>query len=398
MAWCFRAREAGWRCLVIPAAKVWHRIGVSFGSEESPLRTYFSVRNRLLWCARHVTPRERLRLRIPDLARERKSMDHHDRFVAVAIDAMGLNWLSGIVKLGAIAGLSSVILVMLLSQPRIFYSMARDGLLPPAFARVHPRYRTPYVTTILTGVLVAAFASFANIEEMVDLTNIGTLFAFILVGIGYPGDNPEAGAVLRGRDMSFPGYPRFSTTPPPIDGVVGQPAQRDDAEQFAGPDIVPMQDGEQRRVVAVLDVAQHPAQQTHVGEMREPPGAAVAGVEHVLRLDVEHLGVPERIVAVERDGGQAGPPAKLDEVGAEGRHARPVVAFAVQVLAQASQVGKGSGAAGAIGGCATPSRKSRTGANTTISWSIAISTRASYGYARSSPPSACASGTASACS
>jgi APA family basic amino acid/polyamine antiporter len=62
--------------------------------------------------------------------------------------------------------------------------MARDGLLPQAFARVHPKYRTPYVTTILTGVVVAGFAGFANIEEMVDLTNIGTLFAFALVSAG----------------------------------------------------------------------------------------------------------------------------------------------------------------------------------------------------------------------
>ncbi len=74
--------------------------------------------------------------------------------VAVAIDAMRLPWFSGFVKLGAIAGLSSVVLVMLLSQPRIFFAMAKDGLLPPAVSRIHPRFRTPWITTIITGVIV----------------------------------------------------------------------------------------------------------------------------------------------------------------------------------------------------------------------------------------------------
>src|SRR4029078_4358145 len=71
-----------------------------------------------------------------------------------------------------------------MGQPRIFFSMARDGLLPPVFAKVHPKYQTPYVTTILTGVVVGAFAAIMSIDEMVDLTNVGTLFAFLLVSIG----------------------------------------------------------------------------------------------------------------------------------------------------------------------------------------------------------------------
>ncbi len=89
-----------------------------------------------------------------------------------------------IVALGAVIAMGSVLLVFQLGQPRIFFSMSRDGLLPPAFSRVHPKYKTPYVGTILTGLFVAIFAAFANIAEVVDLTNIGTLFAFILVSLG----------------------------------------------------------------------------------------------------------------------------------------------------------------------------------------------------------------------
>ncbi len=87
----------------------------------------------------------------------------------------------GIVAFGSVVAHTAVLLVFQLGQPRIFFSMARDGLLPQSFARVHPRYRTPHVTTILTGVVVGVCAMFTSIDEMVDLTNIGTLFAFILV-------------------------------------------------------------------------------------------------------------------------------------------------------------------------------------------------------------------------
>jgi APA family basic amino acid/polyamine antiporter len=88
------------------------------------------------------------------------------------------------VGLGAVIAMSSVLLVFQLGQPRIFFSMARDGLLPPWAAKVHPKYKTPHVTTIITGVVVGVFSAFMNIDEAVELTNIGTLFAFVLVAIG----------------------------------------------------------------------------------------------------------------------------------------------------------------------------------------------------------------------
>ena len=89
-----------------------------------------------------------------------------------------------IVSLGAVFAMTSVLLVFQLGQPRIFMSMSRDGLLPPFFSKVHPRFKTPYVGTIITGLFVATFAAFANIAEVVELTNIGTLFAFVLVSAG----------------------------------------------------------------------------------------------------------------------------------------------------------------------------------------------------------------------
>jgi APA family basic amino acid/polyamine antiporter len=104
--------------------------------------------------------------------------------LARAFSLRGMNWTAGIVSFGAVFATTSVLLVFQLGQPRIFFSMARDGLLPPWAAKVHPRYRTPHVTTILTGVFVAVFAAVTNIDEVVELCNIGTLFAFVLVAAG----------------------------------------------------------------------------------------------------------------------------------------------------------------------------------------------------------------------
>ncbi|HEY3567075.1 MAG TPA: amino acid permease [Thermoanaerobaculia bacterium] len=104
--------------------------------------------------------------------------------LATAFSALGLKWPTIIISLGAVFATTSVLLVFQLGQPRIFFSMARDGLLPEWAARVHPKYRTPHVTTWLTGIVVAAFSAVANINEVVELTNIGTLFAFVLVCVG----------------------------------------------------------------------------------------------------------------------------------------------------------------------------------------------------------------------
>jgi basic amino acid/polyamine antiporter, APA family len=104
--------------------------------------------------------------------------------LAVGIDATGIRWLSPVIKVAALFGLFSTMLVQLLGQTRIFYSMSRDGLLPPVFAMVHPRFRTPHVSTILTGVVIALMAGLTPIAVLGQLVSIGTLLAFVLVSIG----------------------------------------------------------------------------------------------------------------------------------------------------------------------------------------------------------------------
>jgi APA family basic amino acid/polyamine antiporter len=104
--------------------------------------------------------------------------------LATAFSSRGINWAAGIISLGAVVATTSVLFVFQLGQPRIFFSMARDGLLPNWAAKVHPRFKTPWSTTILTGLFVGVCSGVSNINEVVELCNIGTLFAFVLVAAG----------------------------------------------------------------------------------------------------------------------------------------------------------------------------------------------------------------------
>src|SRR5947199_984399 len=122
--------------------------------------------------------------------------------IAVAADRAGLGWMSSLIKLGAIAGLSSVILVMLLGQSRVFWTMSKDGLLPQFVNKIHPRFQTPYLTSIVTGIGVAFVSALLTVREAGSLVSIGTLLAFVIVSIGV--------LVLRIRE---PNLPRAFKTP-----------------------------------------------------------------------------------------------------------------------------------------------------------------------------------------
>src|SRR3970040_365322 len=101
--------------------------------------------------------------------------------VGFALAVIGQDWAAGLVSAGAVAGINSVMLVMLMSQPRIFFAMSRDRLLPPGVSKVHPRFKTPYITTIITGLVVALCAALFPSQLLGEMTSIGTLFAFVVV-------------------------------------------------------------------------------------------------------------------------------------------------------------------------------------------------------------------------
>jgi APA family basic amino acid/polyamine antiporter len=107
-----------------------------------------------------------------------------DAPLATALSETGHDWAAGLISVGVLAGLTSVIMILILGQSRVAFAMSRDNLLPLYFARAHPRFRTPYRITILTGIVVALMAAFIDLTRLAELTNIGTLFAFVLVSIG----------------------------------------------------------------------------------------------------------------------------------------------------------------------------------------------------------------------
>ena len=136
----------------------------------------------------------------------------HPVYVAIAAAGPGLKWLTYFINIGAIAGLASVVLVMLMGQPRVFFSMSKDGLLPPIFAKVHPKFQTPYVTTIVTGIVAAHRRRRSSRSALLgELVSIGTLLAFVIVCFGV--------IVLRRRspDLARP----FKTPMVPLVPILG---------------------------------------------------------------------------------------------------------------------------------------------------------------------------------
>ena len=125
-----------------------------------------------------------------------------DAPLAEAFSSVGLTFFSTVISVGALAGLTSVVMILMLGQSRVLFAMSRDDLLPGRFGAVHPRYGTPYKITIVTGVFVAFLAAVVPLEDLASLVDIGTLFAFVLVSIGV--------IVLR---RTRPDLPRSFTVP-----------------------------------------------------------------------------------------------------------------------------------------------------------------------------------------
>ena len=122
--------------------------------------------------------------------------------LATAFDSVGLEWMGRLIAIGACIGLIVVVMILMLGQTRVGFAMARDGLLPRGLAKVHPRFGTPHVITMITGVAVAIISGFVDLETLVNLVSIGTLFAFVLVSVGV--------VILRRRQ---PDLPRSFRTP-----------------------------------------------------------------------------------------------------------------------------------------------------------------------------------------
>lgn len=135
--------------------------------------------------------------------------------LAFVFNKLHLTKLSGIIAVSAVIAMASVLLVFQLGQPRIWMSMSRDGLLPPIFSKIHPKYRTPWFSTIVTGIIVALPSLFMNLTEVTDLTSIGTLFAFILVSGGILVLNPK-GSKAKNRNGFVVPYLNSRYFIPPI--------------------------------------------------------------------------------------------------------------------------------------------------------------------------------------
>jgi len=133
--------------------------------------------------------------------------------LAVGIDATGVKWGSLLVKIGALGGLTSTMMVLLLGQSRVFFSMSKDGLLPKVFSKVHPKFRTPYLSSITVGLVVAVFASTIPLDKLGEMTSIGTLLAFTIVCAGV--------LVLRHRRPDLPRPFRVPFSPvTPVLGIL----------------------------------------------------------------------------------------------------------------------------------------------------------------------------------